>query len=160
MVAFIIAMTDSTRGISVWSPSLSVHNAVLDHQHIVLLELSRELWCLLSESPRTTVLLIDLLADLAGCYELHHATELQILNSVDSSWLANYRENALFTHAQLRWYLSQAQRNELDRNGLRRVVQEWIEPHLLTSEAHEAARPKTRWCQAGKCSSAGHWLTE
>lgn len=132
-IAPIATMTDSTQRIPVWSPDMSVHNAMLDHQHIVILEISRQLWCLLSESPRPTGLAVDLLTDLAGCYQRHHDAEARMLEPRDSSLLTNYREDALSTCAQIRWHLAKAQKNELDREGLRRALCEWIESHLLAT---------------------------
>lgn len=60
-----------------WTPRLSVGNALLDAQHITLLELSREMLRILADRPRNDEAIYVLLRDIAECYEVGPAEPLQ-----------------------------------------------------------------------------------
>lgn len=113
-----------------WTPHLSVGNAMLDAQHITLLELSREMLRILADRPRNDEAIYALLRDIAQCYESHGELEEQVLAVDGSAALYEHRRRAELIRTELREQLASAKENTTDRTALAAAVGAWIDHHI------------------------------
>lgn len=113
-----------------WSPALSVGNADLDAQHIILLEIGREMIELLDRGGMAQQRLWSLLNDFFVISSHHDALEESILSDNGCPSLLEHRA----AHAQAREHihaaLCQAAQLCLDQAHLRHALTDWMNHHL------------------------------
>lgn len=113
-----------------WSPALSVGNAELDAQHIILLEIGRDLLELLVQSRSSPQHLCSLLNDFFVISNQHNALEENILARNGCPSLAEHRAAHQQAQSYLQVALDEAQTGCLDQAHLRHALSDWMQHHL------------------------------
>lgn len=117
-----------------WSHSLSVRNARLDEQHIILIELSKELIELVARGPSSDLPIHDLLKEFSDYAKRHDELEEGLLAANDFPTLAAHRRVHRVAEAELERWMASASTESLDRKALVAYFQEWMEHHLTETD--------------------------
>ena len=117
-----------------WSPSLSVHNAVLDEQHIMLIETANELLGTLRDSLWHPEHAFNLLEEMLGMSRRHDALEEELLASHNCPTLEQHRAIHRRVEGELQQWLTQAREGWLDKAGLARYVEHFMGHHLAETD--------------------------
>lgn len=117
-----------------WSHSLSVRNARLDEQHIILIELSKELVALVARGPSSDLPICDLLKEFADYAKRHDELEEGLLAANDCPTLAEHRQVHRSAEAELERWIEAASTESLDRKALVAYFQGWMEHHLTETD--------------------------
>jgi len=113
-----------------WSPALSVGNAKLDEQHIVLLEMGRNLLDGLVELPAALPRILIELEDLLLASLEHDAAEEHILAANGCPTLSDHRLSHTANRHRLERLLDAARQGDLDVAALRQAIQGWMHHHV------------------------------
>lgn len=117
-----------------WSHSLSVRNARLDEQHIILIELSKELIELVARGPATDEPIHALLKEFADYARRHDELEEGLLAANNCPTLAEHRQVHRAAEAELDRWMASASTESLDRKALVAYFQHWMEHHLTETD--------------------------
>lgn len=110
-----------------WHSSYSVGNALLDCQHIVLMELS----CTLHDSALSDEATRATTADLLDIAERHCAAEDHLLTCNGYEWTEQHREEHAVGLGRLRALAAEASIGAISRAQLAGAVCRWIYAHLM-----------------------------
>jgi len=121
-----------------WRSDFSVGQPELDEQHIVLLELGRQLLFALESGTQSDLHLQDILRDLVGLAAHHDRTEEAILAANGYPDLAAHQAAHAATQARLDALLRRSQTGELNRGELAKEITTWLD-HLF-EEIREPVR--------------------
>lgn len=113
-----------------WSPALSVGNADLDAQHIILLEIGREMLELLDRGGAAQQRLWSLLNDFFVISSHHDALEESILAENDCPSLPEHRAAHSQAKAHIHAALCEAAEQRLNHAHLRQALMDWMSHHL------------------------------
>ena len=117
-----------------WSYALSVRNARLDEQHIVLIELSKELVALVRRAPATDAPILDVLREFAAYARRHDALEESLLAANACPTLEPHRAVHREAEAELDRWIEAAANQTLDRKALAACFESWMEHHLTETD--------------------------
>ncbi|KJA10049.1 hypothetical protein RP29_13385 [Acidovorax temperans] len=117
-----------------WSHSLSVRNPRLDEQHIILIELSKELVELVARGPSTDEPIHRLLKEFSDYARRHDELEEGLLAANDCPTLAEHRRVHRAAEAELDRWMASASTESLDRKALVAYFQGWMEHHLTETD--------------------------
>lgn len=113
-----------------WSPALSVGNADLDAQHIILLEIGRDLLELLHDGRASQQHLWSLLSDFLVISRHHDALEESILADNHCPSLSEHRAAHARAQEHIQTALLEAQEHCLQQEHLRYALTDWMKHHL------------------------------
>jgi hemerythrin-like metal-binding protein len=117
-----------------WSHSLSVRNARLDEQHIILIELSKELVALVARGPSSDLPIGDLLTEFSAYAKRHDALEEGLLAANNCpTWLEHQKVHRA-AEAELERWIAAASAESLDRKALVAYFEGWMEHHLTETD--------------------------
>lgn len=122
--------TQSAHRLPHWRPALSVGNADLDAQHIVLLEMGRNLLDSLDETPPALGRAIGELDDLLSASLEHDTEEERILASNGCPSLDAHHLSHTITRARLKVLLDNARQGQVDAPALRHALLGWMQHHI------------------------------
>lgn len=114
----------------IWAPGLSVGNAKLDEQHIMLLELGKHLLSLIENDSSSHEEIQAVLKDIAGLAREHDEMEEAVLEENGCPSLTEHKRLHEATRAELDDLLLDASRNIVDKAVLTRVITEWRSHHI------------------------------
>jgi hemerythrin-like metal-binding protein len=117
-----------------WSHVLSVRNARLDEQHIILIELSKELLALLQQAPPTDAPILAALREFADYARRHDELEEGLLAANGCPTLAQHRATHRAGEAALERWMSEAASDTLDRRALAIALDAWMAHHLTETD--------------------------
>lgn len=120
--------------IPAWSHALSVRNARLDEQHIVLIELSKEVVALIQRSPPTDAPILAVLREFADYARRHDALEESLLAANACPTLEAHRAVHRAAEAELDRWMEAAANQTLDRQALAVCFDNWMEHHLTETD--------------------------
>lgn len=113
-----------------WRPSLSVGNADLDEQHIVLLEMGRNLLDSLEDVPAALDRVVGELGDLLSASREHDSAEERILAANGCPTLDAHQLSHTITRLRLQVLLDDARRGQVDAAALRHALMGWMQHHI------------------------------
>ena len=117
-----------------WSHTLSVRNARLDEQHIVLIEMSKELIALVKRAPPTDAPILEALREFADYARRHDELEEGLLAANGCPTLSEHRAIHRRAEAELeRWVLAAASES-IDRKALVSCFEVWMAHHLTETD--------------------------
>ncbi|MFZ2296377.1 MAG: hemerythrin family protein [Polaromonas sp.] len=114
----------------IWAPGLSVGNAKLDEQHIMLLELGKHLLNLVKNDSSSHEEIQAVLKDIAGLAREHDEMEEAVLEENECPSLAEHKRVHEAARTELDGLLRDASRNIVDKAVLTRVITEWRSHHV------------------------------
>lgn len=117
--------------LSPWSSALSVRNAQLDEQHIVLIELATELIARLTSGLPHSATISDLLADFVESVRHHDALEEVVLISNGCPHFQEHAQTHRKTEAQLLQSLERVHSTVYDHTELVAQLSQWMQHHLI-----------------------------
>lgn len=125
-----------------WSPALSVGNADLDAQHIILLEIGRDMIELLDHGGAAQPRLWSLLNDFFVIANHHDALEEKVLAANGYPSLPEHRAEHVRAREHIHTALCEAAEQRLNQGRLRQALMNWMHHHL--SEMDLNAKPFLR----------------
>jgi hemerythrin-like metal-binding protein len=117
-----------------WSHTLSVRNARLDEQHIVLIELSKELMALVRRAPPTDEPILQALREFADLAGRHDELEEGLLAANGCPTLEEHRAIHHLAEAELDRWMVAAASESLDRKALMDGLDGWMAHHLTETD--------------------------
>lgn len=117
-----------------WSHTLSVRNARLDEQHIVLIELSKELIALVRRAPSTDEPILQALREFADLARRHDELEEGLLAANGCPTLEKHRAIHRLAEAELDRWMVAAASESLDRKALVDGLDGWMSHHLTETD--------------------------
>lgn len=117
-----------------WSHALSVRNARLDEQHIIMMELSNELLELLRDASSTDAAIVKVLTEFADYARRHDALEEGLLEANACPTLKAHRAVHRASEAELSGWLTAAATQMLDRKALAACFESWMAHHLTETD--------------------------
>ena len=117
-----------------WSHTLSVRNARLDEQHIVLIELSKELIGLVRRAPSTDEPILQALREFADLARRHDELEEGLLAANGCPTLEEHRASHRLAEAELDRWMVAAASESLDRKALIDGLDGWMAHHLTETD--------------------------
>ena len=117
-----------------WSHTLSVRNARLDEQHIVLIELSKELIALVRRAPSTDEPILQALREFADLARRHDELEEGLLAANGCPTLDEHRAIHRLAEAELDRWMVAAASESLDRKALIDGLDGWMAHHLTETD--------------------------
>ena len=117
-----------------WSHTLSVRNARLDEQHIVLIEMSKELIALVKRAPPTDAPILDALREFADYARRHDELEEGLLAANGCPTLEEHRATHRLAEAELERWMAAASGESLDRKALVLCFEAWMAHHLTETD--------------------------
>lgn len=117
--------------LSPWSSALSVRNAQLDAQHIVLIELATELIARLTSGNAKSQTISDLLTDFVDSLRQHDALEEVILIQNGYPHFQEHVQTHRNTEAELLQWLERVRSAVYDRTALITQLSQWVQHHLI-----------------------------
>ena len=117
-----------------WSHTLSVRNARLDEQHIVLIELSKELIALVRRGPSTDAPILEALREFADLARRHDELEEGLLAANGCPTLDEHRAIHRLAEAELDRWMVAAASESLDRKALIDGLDGWMAHHLTETD--------------------------
>ncbi|MEI6803958.1 MAG: hemerythrin domain-containing protein [Burkholderiales bacterium] len=120
--------------IPIWHPDISVGNAKLDEQHIVLLELGRNLLRLLQGPAARMDSILPALQDLYGLCCQHDLDEEEVLRNNACPTLDQHIESHQATQGKLARLLADASNNAFNEAELSQVITEWMAHHISEND--------------------------
>ena len=117
-----------------WSHALSVRNARLDEQHIVLIELSKELIALVKGAPPTDAPILQALREFADLARRHDELEEGLLAANGCPTLDEHRAIHRLAEAELDRWMATAASESLDRKALVDGLDGWMAHHLTETD--------------------------
>ena len=117
-----------------WSHTLSVRNARLDEQHIVLIELSKELIALVKGAPPTDAPILQALREFADLARRHDELEEGFLAANGCPTLEKHLAIHRLAEAELDRWMVAAAAESLDRKALVDGLDGWMAHHLTETD--------------------------
>ena len=117
--------------LSPWSSALSVRNAQLDEQHIVLIELATELIARLTSGNPHSPMIYDLLTDFVESVRHHDALEEVVLIRNGCPHFQEHAQTHRKTEAELLQWLERVRSAVYDHRGLVAQLSQWVQHHLI-----------------------------
>lgn len=117
-----------------WSHTLSVRNARLDEQHIVLIELSKELIALVRRGPSTDAPILEALREFADLARRHDELEEGLLAANGCPTLEKHLAIHRMAEAELDRWMVAAASESLDRKALIDGLDGWMAHHLTETD--------------------------
>lgn len=117
-----------------WSHALSVRNARLDEQHIILMELSNELLELARSASSTDAAILQALTEFTDYARRHDALEEDLLAANACPTLEAHRAIHRAAEAELAGWMAAAATDTVDRKALAACFESWMAHHLTETD--------------------------
>jgi len=122
--------------IPIWHPGFCVLNPELDAQHILLLELGRELLHAIAFQSNSDESQLMLLRDIAGVARQHHAQEEEVLAANACPTLASIAAVHAAAQEMLDGMIADVQQKGADLDAVAEQISDWMHIHI-----HETDMP-------------------
>ena len=117
-----------------WSHALSVRNAQLDEQHIILTELSKELISLARNESLTDTRILEVLQEFAGYAKRHYELEESVLAANQCPTLDEHTKTHRTAEEELKRWIDAAKSCRLDRPAIGAYFEDWMQHHLAETD--------------------------
>ncbi|MCX7242073.1 MAG: hypothetical protein NTU86_16745 [Burkholderiales bacterium] len=142
--------------IPAWRPDLSVGNAKLDEQHIVLLELGRNLLRMLhGHAPRMDSVAFAL-QDIYTLCRQHDQDEEEVLRHNACPTLDEHIESHRATQETLAKLLADIAQHAIDEPELSRVITDWMAHHISENDLPVKQYLKHKPGSKARARATGH----
>jgi hemerythrin len=117
-----------------WLPIATVGNPKLDEQHIVLLELGRNLLVSLETDSANSLTIRDILLDIVNQFQRHILLEEQTLEANACPTLEEHRLEHQKSMASFSRLLLDASQGLCERSTVVEVINEWMTHHIFEND--------------------------
>lgn len=117
-----------------WFPIASVGNPKIDEQHIVLLELGRNLLASLETNSAISLHIHDILSDIVNQFQERIVLEERILQANACPTLDEHRLEHRKSIESFTSLLSDASQGRCERATVVKVINDWMNHHILEND--------------------------
>jgi hemerythrin len=125
---------NSMNSIPIWHSGLCVRNPPLDAQHIIILELGRELLRVLELQPICEESVLVLLCDIAGVAHKHHVMEEEFLKANACPTLKSIVTAHSAVQDMLDGMIADVRQQSADLGALARQISAWMHVHIYETD--------------------------
>lgn len=120
--------------IPIWTSDLCVRNPILDAQHIILLEIGRELLRAIECSSDSDEHLVVLLRDIATLTRRHHVMEEAVLEANGCTTIDSIASAHSAAQAVLERTIADVHHGDAEPGVLARQISDWMYVHIYDTD--------------------------